>query len=230
MKQRRAAIALLGIGLWLGACGLDKKLEESLNPPVADKFPKAVVDQTSQTVQVKSTVRMDGSYSWDPQQQSLTYAWVLSDKPNGSSAALSSGSTAVTSFVADKGGRYTATLQVTNSGGNASEVAVVTVDAVGTGSNHPPVAVTTASLTGTVGVPKALDASASHDYDSDAITFSWSLEGAPATSASTVSNSRSSIAYINPDVEGTYQVELTVSDGVDTDTVVVTITVSAAGG
>ena len=139
--------------------------------------------------------------------------------PNVSSATISPSTTAVVSFTADKGGFYSAALQVTNESGEISQVATVTIDAVATGDNHPPVAIAGADVTvviATTGVA-ALDGSASHDADGDDLTFRWFLLGAPAGAEFDFLETRTSTAQLNPKLAGIYTVELEVSDGIDQD-------------
>jgi hypothetical protein len=58
-------------------------------------------------------VQLDGSASFDPDNDSLTYSWVLVP-PQGSSAALDNQSAEQPKFTSDKPGAYTATLVVSD--------------------------------------------------------------------------------------------------------------------
>jgi hypothetical protein len=218
---------LLTLGLFgaLTACGLDASVNNALNPPVDSKNPVAVLAPTSTTVQIGSVVLIDGRYSYDPQDAALTYAWTLAAKPNGSAAALSSATAPAVSLTADKGGYYTVTLQVTNSGELTSNVAVATIDAVGTGDNHPPVANAGADQTVTAGELAILDGSASYDPDGGNITYQWTLLLTPTDSAITaVSDATGVRGLLYTDEAGTYTARLRVSDGIDTDEDFITVT------
>lgn len=205
------------------SCGFDGAVSSSVNntlsPPEKDVFPKALIADGDRTVGVKSTVKLDGSPSYDPQQEKLTYAWTLDEIPSGSSATIATSTTAVVSFVADKGGYYTASLQVTNVSTNVSEVKTVVIDVVGTGNNHPPVAVAGADVTVTIATTgvAALDSSASNDADDDPITHRWFLLGAPSNANYDFLETESSTPQLYPYTVGVYTVELQVSDGIDTD-------------
>jgi mono/diheme cytochrome c family protein len=72
--------------------------------PVADAGP-------DQTVEVGTTVTLDGTGSSDPDGDALSYRWTLS-VPDGSSAALDDASVATPTFTPDVAGVYNATLVV----------------------------------------------------------------------------------------------------------------------
>jgi hypothetical protein len=65
---------------------------------------------------VGAPVSLDGSLSYDPNGDSITFAWTLA-RPTGSTAALSSSNTATPMFTPDVAGQYTATLTVTDQWG-----------------------------------------------------------------------------------------------------------------
>lgn len=210
-------------------CGLENKVDELLNPPAEKIRPVAEISVEKDTVKVGSQVTLDGSASQDPQGTTLTFSWALPETPNGSSAALASSTTSITTFVADKGGYYTATLQVTDAGGNVSDLVKTRIDAVGTGANHPPVANAGADLTATLGSVAVLDGTTSYDVDENPISYQWSLRSAPSgSSITTVTSSLESRAYLYPDAAGDYIIRLRVSDGIDTDEDFVTVTASSS--
>ncbi|WP_370978234.1 glycoside hydrolase family 9 protein [Agaribacterium sp. ZY112] len=85
-------------------------------------------------------------------------------------------------------------------------------------ANIAPVADFSSTVTG---LNVQVDASASSDADGDQLTYTWDFNG---TSASGVNATHSFTAA------GTYAIELTVSDGIDSDTISDTVTVSAPVG
>jgi len=89
--------------------------------PVANAGP-------DQTVAVLDTVTLDGSGSFDPDADTLSFAWTLISVPAGSSATPSNSSAVVTSFDADLAGTYEAEL-IVNDGVVASDPDTVTITA-----------------------------------------------------------------------------------------------------
>jgi len=91
------------------------------SPPVADAGPDQVI-----TV-VGTVVHLNGSQSYDPDGQSITYQWSILSKPVESKAALTGSSTPKPSFTADVHGDYTIQLIVRDSLGAVSKPATVQV-------------------------------------------------------------------------------------------------------
>jgi len=211
------------------SCGFDQTVSDAvsntINPPKVDVIPKALIADGSRTVTVSASVTLDGTPSFDPQQKKITHAWAL-EAPSGSSATISSATAPVTSFIADKGGFYTVTLQVTNESGEVSEIRTIAIDAVGTGGNHPPVAMAGADASVTIATTgvAVLNGSASYDADGSSLSYEWLLLGAPIAAQGPASSTTyqllektSDTAQFYPYIAGIYTLELRVSDGIDMD-------------
>ena len=89
--------------------------------PVANAGP-------AQEVAVDDLVTLDGSGSYDPNGNSITYAWTLTSKPGGSTASLTGSTTVSPTFTADLAGAYVASLVVSD-GSLSSTPSTVTVTA-----------------------------------------------------------------------------------------------------
>jgi hypothetical protein len=79
-------------------------------------------------VYVGTTVTLNGTGSYDPNEDSLVYAWAFVSKPAGSSATLSGATTATPSFITDVAGSYVIALAVGDAS-LASQISTVTITA-----------------------------------------------------------------------------------------------------
>ncbi len=176
-------------------------LQWSFANPVANPGP-------NQTATVGCTVTLNGSGSTNPSGiGSLTYNWSLTSIPTGSAATLTNPNSVIATFVVDVAGTYKAKLTVSN--GTASDNATAVISTVST----PPVANAGPNQTVNLGSTVTLDGSKSSDTDGNPLTYSWSLISIPATSAATLSNSRSVNPTFVADVPGSYIAQLVVNDG-----------------
>ena len=141
----------------------------------------------------------------------VAYAWQLDAVPPGSSAALSSASSATPSFTADVAGSSVATLYVRDAcGASAPATTVVTA------TNHAPTAAAGADQHVAPGDTVTLDGSASSDADQDPITYQWSLIVRPAGSAAALTLATAKSPKFVADQPGTYVALLLVSDAAAT--------------
>lgn len=88
-----------------------------------NRMPLAYVDG-DRSCPVGATVHLEGGGSRDPDGDSMTYAWLLSQTPNGSQAGLASASPTASQFVADRAGTYLAYLLVNDGNLFSSPVSV----------------------------------------------------------------------------------------------------------
>ena len=190
------------------------------NAPVVDAGPDQAV-----TV-IGTVVQLDGSASYDLDGDPLSYSWTLSGPP-GSAAALQGATTPMPSFAPDVYGDFIATLVVTDSGGlSGTDEVLVSFD------NVPPVADATAYPPAVrVGEMVLLDGSASTDANGDSLGYQWSIVLAPAGSVAMLDDITAAMPTFTPDVAGTYQIDLIVSDGIaESDVASVTIVATTAEG
>ena len=100
-------------------------IAEALNAaPVANAGP-------AQTVLIGATVTLTGAASSDANADKLTYKWVLTTRPTGSTASLSSTSVVSPTFIANVAGVFVASL-IVNDGKLDSAVSTVPISAVST--------------------------------------------------------------------------------------------------
>ena len=99
-------------------------------------------------------------------------------------------------------------------------------------ANQAPVADAGTDQTVNVEDTVQLDGTGSYDPDGDPITYSWAFVSMPTDSTATLSGADTATPTFVADVEGTYEVELTVSDGelIDSDSVTITATTVAPTG
>ena len=120
-----------------------------------------------QNVSAGALVRLDGSKSTDPNNDSLTYKWTL-EVPAGSKAVLVADNVVNPQFTADVPGVYAGSLVVSD--GKLSS-APVRVSVVASNTNSAPVANAGVNQNVAVGSPVAMDGSASTDADKDTLIY-----------------------------------------------------------
>ena len=192
------------------------------NPPIAD----AGIDRN---VITGSLVTLDGSGSWDPDDDVLSYFWLLKTKPAGSKAKLSEADSVNPSFTADVAGDYVITL-IVNDGNADSAFDDVTITA-GSIAQNAPVANAGKDKNVVTGLIVTLDGSKSSDPDGDSLSYLWTMVSQPAGSTSALSSVSVVKPSFTPDADGSYVISLLVNDGtVDSAVDTVTVTASSSSG
>ncbi len=194
-------------------------------PPVA----KAGANQT--IILPVNTVKLDGSASYDPENNIASYEWTKISTPMGDASMFNGANqdkATVTPLIA---GNYSFKLTVTdNKGAFSSDTVNVTVNkALG---NQPPVA--NAGVNQTISLPTnmvALDGSASYDSDGSIKTYKWSKIIAPIGDVSKFTDGDTDKATVTSLIAGTYTFQLTVTDnnGASNNATVNVIVNKAAG-
>ena len=177
-------------------------------------------------ITINSKVVLDGSGSYDDDNDPLTYNWQFVQKPSGSKAVLDNPASQKPSFVADVYGSYVVQLTVSDPW-TASKPATVTVSF----QNLKPVAEAGGNQSVTAYDTVVLDGSGSYDPNGDAIAYAWSLTSKPTGSSASISSATSKIASFVADKPGIYVAQLIVNDGQlnsdpDIATITATVTVS----
>lgn len=211
----------------LGASGKDSQYgyglvdaDEAAPPPAGNQAPVANAG-LDQNVKTGSTVYLDGTASYDPDGDPLTYSWSFVSRPSGSNATLSGASTATPTFVADVDGTYEVASTVSDAELSSTDSVVVTA-----APNRAPVANAGPDQSVATGSTVQLDGTGSYDPDADSITYNWIFLSKPSGSGATLSGADTAEPTFTADIDGSYEMELTVSDGelTATDTVIVAAT------
>lgn len=194
-----------GLGLSSTA---DSVLVSTYNtPPVADAGPDQAV------IVLNATVQLDGTASYDLEGDPITFAWTMTQKPYGSTAALSNPASSKPTFVADKHGSYEIQLVVSDPWNqSAPDTVAVSFE------NIKPVADAGTGQSIEVGETVTLNGSGSSDANGDPLTYTWALVSIPDGSLSSIDDPTAVMTTFVPDLPGTYVVQLIVNDGfVDSD-------------
>jgi len=170
-------------------------------PPVSNAGPDA-------NVLFGNVVQLDGSSSYDPENHPLTYYWALVNKPVGSQAVLSDPTIVNPTFMPNKKGDYLFSL-VVNDGSSSSGLSYVKI----TVYNNAPVANAGSDAIIDFGSTAYLDGSLSGDPDGTTLSYTWTVNSAPAGSIATITNSTLVNPTFTPDKRGVYILKLVVSDG-----------------
>jgi len=183
--------------------------------------PVASVTTATPDIPLGQMALFDGSASYDPEGQTISYQWQIISAPIDSSAMLTSANAATTGLLPDQMGQYTIGL-VVNDGlaDSAQDTVIINVTA-----NLPPVAAATGTPTsGDSPLAVAFAAGGSIDPEGGTLTYSWDF-GDPASTDNTSTLVAPTHVYANP---GTYTAIVTATDDYgNTDQAAVEIIVNA---
>ncbi len=200
--------------LLVGGCGV--AVEEN-TPPVA-------VAGTDQNVSTGTSVKLDGSGSYDDDNDPVTYQWKIISKPEGSDAELSDTTDVKPKFTADYDGVYIVELIVSDGELESSGDSVIITASSG---NSAPVANAGSDQIVAMGSVVTLDGSGSSDADGDILTYMWYFLSLPEGSTVILENDDSVNPVFTADVDGTYDVRLVVNDGI-VDSAIDTVSVTTS--
>jgi hypothetical protein len=153
---------------------------------------------------------------------STTGTWTVASRPAGSTAALTQTGLSA-SLTPDVIGEYALAFAFDNGFFVVTDTVRITVTAPG--ANRAPIADAGFDLQGTETITMTLDGAGSSDPDGDPLTFTWTVTTRPEGSTAQIVSANASLASFTPDLEGTYVVQLAVSDGEFTATDTATLTV-----
>jgi len=201
----------------------------SKNP--SNQVPIAFAGGSQSIALAGSTVTLDGTDSFDPDDDPITFRWTILSAPVGSSLTesdITSADQSVAEFVPDAGGTFIIGLEVCDDAPLCAEdTAEISVG--NPGGNQPPVADAGEDTATEVGLSATVDGSSSYDPDGDPLTYSWTIDTQPAGSTAIIEDPNQSTSSIQPDVDGLYVLRLTVDDGLATDSDLVQVEVVPEG-
>jgi len=222
----RFCIPFLALSLALVGCGgAETSIVEGKG--ASNNLPVAIAGSNIE-ITADQPVNLDGSGSYDPDGDPITFHWTFDSVPTGS-AVVSDGlpgnntSTATTTFLADVVGTYVATLQVKDNIGNVSALSSVVITVK---PGAVPVAAAGLDQTAASGATISLDGSGSYDPLGRALSYTWTLESLPSGSTSTLTTPTTVAPTFVADKGGLYVVSLVVNNGINAsspDTAVVRV-------
>ena len=193
-----------------------------LSAVIKNHPPIAVCEYQPQIIFRGDVVELSAASSSDLDTDPLSYSWLL-ESPGESNATISLENESISSFTADEIGTYIVTLEVSDGialGSDQKSIVVVNRAPLASINNNSSDFLITPSLMETVD----LDASMSSDPDSgDILSYDWEITSKPAESSLDISDPSLSSQSLSFDTQGSYSLQLTVTDGIDFDSVSVIV-------
>ena len=174
----------------------------------ADNTPPVANPGTPQSISPGEVVTLDGSLSSDHDGDTISYLWSFESIPTGSTATLSDMNIVNPSFTTDIAGDYITKLVVNDGQINSAPVTVKAST-----FNFAPFAYAGFDQTVFIGTAVSLDGASSSDVEGSALTYQWALDSKPIGSTATLTDENTITPSFTPDVEGEYDISLTVNDG-----------------
>ncbi len=200
-------------------------LPDSLNVTVVTQNRKPVANAgEDQSTMLGNIIGLDGSKSYDPDGNLVTYTWIIASRPNGSQSELEEADTDTPKITPDVAGSYVVQL-IVNDGVFDSAPDTVNI-LVGAPINNKPIANAGADQSGDIEQRISLNGLASRDPDGDNLFYSWNFIAVPAGSSTPLMGNSTATPNFTADVEGNYIVQLIVNDGqVDSEADIVSINI-----
>ena len=160
-----------------------------------------------------ATALLDGTGSFDLDNDPLDYRWAIVSKPSGSAALLSAGATPSPSFIADKIGRYDFRLTVDDGKEDSLPATVSLIASERDFQNLPPIAAAGLSRSALKDSLVLLNGEGSYDPEGNSLSYFWQIVSRPAGSTSVLSNVGIARPTLLLDRTGDYLIRLLVNDG-----------------
>jgi len=189
--------------------------------------PQAWISVARINYAVNEVVKLNGTDSYDSDNDQLSYNWRFEQKPVASNAQIAEEHSEFIEFIADTEGDYEVILTVSDGQLTSEQKQIIQV----THQNISPIANAGSDQVVVFGLPVELNGAASSDADGETLQYQWSLISRPAASnynelsePELVDSSR--FVFI-PDEVGEFFFGLNVNDGIGyslTDHVRITVT------
>jgi CubicO group peptidase (beta-lactamase class C family) len=220
------ASALLALAACGGGGGGSNPSTPPANPSPSNVAPTARAGDDQTITLPTNSVQLQGSATDDglPTPASLTYSWAAT---SGGNVTFSNASAAATTATFPAEGTYVLTLTVSDGALSGTDTVQVVVSPAAGGGNQPPVV--QAGVDQSIELPVdrvQLTGSATDDGPAASLTYSWAATAGPA--GVTFDNSASAATAARFVSAGDYDLTLTVSDGTQSATDVVRVSVAAA--
>lgn len=208
--------------------GIDSGLHSLDSGNDSNNRPKAHAG-VDQVLYVNDIADLDGSVSFDPDDDPLSFQWILEDSPSGSMSTIEADDEPYASLQLDEPGIYEVSLEVSDGASSDTDSLTVLAEL----PNNGPVADAGPDQSVPVGASVMLDGTGSTDPDNDVLNYTWRFKSKPASSSASLASTSQGLAGFVADLEGNYLVELIVDDGVSIsspNTVKVTANDGSSGG
>lgn len=209
------------IGLTVNDGWLDSLPDDVVVISARPNAPPVAYAGADQTGSRNKMISLDGTGSYDPDHDPLTYSWSIVSKPAGSVGDFDNTTSPTPKILADKQGEYVFRLVVYD-GQLYSNPNTVVLKAV----NNPPIANAGPDKSGLVGSVVNLDGGGSSDPNGDPLIYQWTLKSVPSGSTAQISNPTSVTPTFTPELAGKYTIQLIVNDG-QVDSSPATVIISA---
>lgn len=212
----------------------DYVFELIVNDGKVDSMPDTVVVSTNNlppvaiagddvVIPVGGAVILDGSESYDPEGQEITYQWSIVSAPDVTTTALANTTSFDPTFQSDKAADYVIHL-IVNDGELDSVVDEMQIQVKEEDINLAPIADAGDDMSVPVNGVAILDGSDSSDPENQPLTYAWSILSQPMGSTTVLQGADTVMPQLPIDVAGYYTLQLIVNDGQQNsqpDTVVV---------
>lgn len=179
-------------------------------------------------------VNMRAEKSSDPDGDALDYSWSFLSVPSGSALVDADWDDADSdhgSFQPDVAGVYRTQVEVSDGTDSATAVVAVRMDA--STADNPPMPELSVDADFELGDTVEADSSGSWDLEGATLSHRWAFSSLPSASAlanADITDRRTDFASFVPDVAGTYELRLSVDDGVNISREVAELFVAGPGG